>query len=144
MQSRQSADATSNNVATLQPANKHAPLWDVQRLKRRAQRASRLRPDFSLSFLCVLRELCGESSWKSYSSRWVVSTCLAIASAKPSIVYSRASMFGLNPACRSVSLVTGPIDASQISRSPCQWSFSRSDKKFVAVDELVNVTISGR
>jgi hypothetical protein len=35
---------------------------------------------------------------KTYSLGCLVSTCLAIASAKPSTVYSMASMFGLKPA----------------------------------------------
>src|ERR1700730_17214460 len=39
MPSRQSAAVTLSNVATLQPANNQAPLWDVQRLNLRAQRA---------------------------------------------------------------------------------------------------------
>ena len=97
--------------------------------------------NLSVVFLCALCDLAVKVY---YSLRCVVSTCLAIARASPSIVYSRASIFGLKPACRSVSLVTGPIDASHISRSPCQWSFSSNYKKFVAVDELVNVTMSGR
>jgi hypothetical protein len=35
MLNRQSAAVILNNVAVLRPANKHAPLWDVQRLNRR-------------------------------------------------------------------------------------------------------------
>src|SRR5262249_35938419 len=67
-----------------------------------------------------------------------------IALASPVMVYSAASMLGRNPACVSVALVTGPIEASRTSRNAGWCALSSKSRKFAAVEELVNVTTCGR
>src|SRR6476660_4549176 len=80
-------------------------------LLQRTQRAQREQPPDPNSF-ATFAGFAVNCHGKTYSLGCVVSTCLAMASAKPSMVYSSASILVLKPACRSVSLVTGPMEAS--------------------------------
>src|SRR5579872_6781618 len=59
------------------------------------------------------------------------------------MVYSRASIVGGNPACLSVSLVTGPIEARWTPSRNARALSPRRARKLLAVDELVKVITCG-
>src|SRR5262249_11367642 len=63
------------------------------------------------------------------------------ASTSPSIVKGRASTVTATPSSRAVAEVIGPIEATRTPSSACAPAAST---KFRTVDELVNVTQSGR
>jgi hypothetical protein len=64
---------------------------------------------------------------------------LAMAAISPGIVYSFASMSTGKPSSRRVAEVTGPMEAKRGRGRPRHTFLPNRARKFLAVEELVNV-----